>query len=221
MRLSLSTATLLLLPSCALPFPAWEPLDDSLLARELSDSFPDQHPSSRLTIRAIMSLDGMDLPLTLRVLRLSPDKLRVIAMEDLGGTLFHFVGRGDAIEVIASAAAIPPEVLSRGVAEEMALWLLFASQDGDTAVRIDSDRAGLLREHGDRHILFWSSTGSAFDHIADGRNGRLRREFDLEWDGDRPATARITNHEFSYTMDLEVLQWQPADLAPDDFRTDR
>lgn len=222
MRHSLSTATMLLLQSCALPFPSWQPLDDPPLARELSGAFPDQPPGSRSTVRAIISLDGMELPLTLRIFRLSPDNLRVFAVEDLGGTLFHFVIRGGETSVIARASAIPLEVLVRGVAEDLALWLLSSARDGDRAVRHADGALALLRERGDRQTLFWSSAmGAAIDHIADGRGDRLIREIEMGWEGNLPADAMVINHEMGYTMDLEVREWNPADLTPDRFLTDR
>ncbi len=41
------------------------------------------------------------------------------------------------------------------------------------------------------------------------------------WSGREPSSARIVNHRFGYSMDLDVRKWQIADLTDAQFEIHR
>ena len=230
-------------PGCGVPFPAYRPVGGERLEEQLSLRFVVLPDAAKMTIRAIVTLDGMELPLTLRDLRKHPDRLRVLGMDDLGGTLFHFVRSAGRTVVISRARALPETFVVDGLGPNLSLWLFAGRRGGGTpgdppggGTRGDpqggtpSDRIvqtadgadALLRRDGDTLTLYWSSTEAGpIDHIAAGSGGRLHAEIHMTWEGGRPVAAEITDHRGGYEVDLEVSRWDPAELSETQFQTDR
>jgi hypothetical protein len=159
----------------------------------------------------------MDLPLTLRVLRRWPDKLRVVAMDDLGNTLFHFLRVQGTTTLVHCAKPIPLALVTEGTAGDLELWLLDGPHPADYPVRHDAG-AGLLRHLGDYSTLHWmSAAGASIDRIAHGRGGGLESLLALEWREQRPHSARIVNHRLSYELDVDVREWSAEELGLEQF----
>lgn len=75
----------LLLCSCGIPLPKLQPAEPG----SQIPAWPEIPPSQRLTIRGTLTIYGTEIPLTFRVLRGPQTNLRVIALDDLGGTFLH------------------------------------------------------------------------------------------------------------------------------------
>ncbi len=176
--------------------------------------------TTKATIRAIITIAGMELPMTLRLLRKPPASLRVIALDDFGGTIFHFVRTAKETTVLRRAPLIPAELLSSGLAEDLASWFFLADPESTVLVQLAPESAnstntyGLLRETNGYATLYSSSKPDGpLDRVQTGVGGRLHTTIDCVWSGREPSSARIVNHRFGYTMDLDVRKWQIEDLT--------
>ena len=199
--------------ACSAPFPAYRPLALGSAAQVLEQRLPKLPQSSKLTVRAVLSLSSMQLPLTLRVLRRAPGDLRILAMDDLGGTQFELLRTGASSGVYKRNPALPQALLAQGLLPDLATWL-FLGQDRPTPVSTRKHGIGLLLRNGSDQVLLFRSEGSPdYDRLARGRDGTLAAEYELGWQDGQPKVARITNHEFGYGLELDVAEWQSPPLS--------
>lgn len=175
-----------------------------------------------MTLRAILTMHGMELPLTLRVWRQLPDTYRAILADDLGGTPIHFVQRGAEVTIVARAEMLDERMVRDGLCRDLAEWLFLRSSERDHTATLADDTRALLRVNGSLRSLRWATTASGpIDRIATGTADRLDAMIQLEWEGEELRNVLIENHRFGFTLSLEVKEWQPADLSPKTFRTKR
>jgi len=224
---------------CCFPLPRYEPADDPSMAARLRERIPKPPDGTRMTLRAVLTTRGMELPFRLQVWRKLPDHYRAILSDDLGGTAFHVVQRGAEFLVVARSENLDEAFVRDGLCQDLAYWLFMHVTTGDEAVRVfgvvppppdvpareeaafqERSKPGLHRVVGDRHALLWSSTADGpIDRIATGLEHRLHSMIELEWDEGRPTNALIQNYRFGFTLSLEVKEWQAADLTAKTFRT--
>lgn len=208
--------------ACATPFPPYELTSE--IENTLSRRFPHHADGTRMTLRAILEYQGMELPMTLRIWRMLPSSCRIIVTDDLGGTLLHVVDHESAFTILRRAPALPEEFV-RSLCRDLRAWMFLRPHPDDRMVSLEDGTPALLQSS-DRilgtHTLFRATEpGQPIDRITLGCNGLLTSRIKLEWDGGRPRNIEIENHRSGYTVDLEVREWQPTELTPAKFKTKR
>jgi hypothetical protein len=221
-RLLLLTSLSIGATSCGVPFPSVRLTDDSAQTADLRQRFPRVPVGTQMTLRAILAARGMELPLTLRIWRKRPGMYRAIFADDLGGTPLHVVQRGSQLFLVARAGMLDERLVRDGLCRDLGAWLFLRGSETDHAAVLADGTRALLQTEGAHRSLRWATTPSGpIDRVATGTAGRLDSTIQLEWDGARPSSVLIENHQFGFTLSLELKEWQPADLTAKTFRTKR
>ena len=211
-----------ILTSCTTPFPTYELTTHR--ADTLSERFPDPPNGTRMTLRAILEYRGMELPMTFRIWRMLPNSCRIIVTDDLGGSLLHVVDHESEFTIISRAAALPEEFV-RSLCYDLTSWLFARPHPDDQKVTFADGTPGILQFQIQNlavyAVLQATKAGHPIDRIMNGSGTHLTSEIKLEWDDGRARNVEIENHLSGYTVDLEVREWQPAELTPAKFKTKR
>ncbi|MCB9869287.1 MAG: hypothetical protein H6837_05470 [Planctomycetes bacterium] len=185
---------------------------------------PDPGPTGlQVTARAVLRRGDTEFAFTLRAVRLLPDRMRVVALDDLGATLFHLVHRGTANELVHCGRAIPEPLVRDGIGPLLAAWLAPGSESDTTPVRLRSGPLGRLVQQGSRRRLHWiDATGARRTALAEDRT--MWGELTVQPTDGTPRTAILAGHRPRFTLRLDVAAWQPTELraatfdAPADHR---
>lgn len=203
---------LLFLGACSTPFPLTTVETDPAFRTQLEQQAVALPSAARLQYRAVLAMNGMEIPLDTRILRRAPGDLRVMGLSDLGGTAFHFVSSGDPVgtRILQANPEIAPKVLTDGLARDFAMCFFPTPRPSDQLVRHPSG-VGILRCAGTSRMLLWRAGDTGpIDRVSRGSDGHLDAEARIEWQDQRPSYVRGENHQFGYVLELWSPDSQPA-----------
>ena len=208
----------LLLASCGVPFPSFEPLEGPEV-EEFRGRLTCPAPEDGVfDLRAILTHGGADTPLRIRAFRKAPDRIRVNAVAHFGGTAFHAVRVGNETAILRRNEAFPAPIV-RSVVADLSAMLLVAPRDGDRVVKVEAELPGLLRERADgRALLICRSGQPPINWICEGSKD-LRAKVDLEWgDEGRLKGAWIEDYARDFKVTVRVTDWQAKALDETHFQ---
>lgn len=166
--------------------------------------------------RALLTVHGSQLDFSLLLQARRPDELRFVALDDLGGTLFHVLRTGAGTRVLQGSPFLDDDFLAYTLGQGLALLLLGLPDDGLSLVRLES---GALALHGSlgegEALLERARDGAEPERALLGREGRLQGSLCvLEWrrDGDGralfPVRFVVSDAGEERRLEVRVIEWR-------------
>lgn len=195
----------------AVRMPGWEAAADPA-----PDALFQPPPAVKSQLRALVATGGGELDFSLLVRARRPDELQVVALGDLGGTLFHVRSDAEGTRVVQGSPVLGDGFLVEVVAAGMAPLFLGVPEETLRAGRLESGIAALRGSRGADEVLLASAErGSTADRAWIGRGGRLAARLAvLEWRRDaagrilHPARFRLEDGRGRTRLEARVLAWE-------------
>ncbi len=210
------------LPACrGVPFPAHEPLADEARRLELISAMgePSCGPTKMMQ-RVILEMGGEETSLTMYGRVLPPDGIGLVAVADLGGTLFAVWRSGAGARATTRSPHFSETFLKDELIEDEALAFLPPSRSSLTLVRLAGGELALLSRQGARDVLFRGSPDVRTLEAEAGVGGRSIASVRVtEWAADErgkrlhPRKIDIEGRRSGYRARIEVIRWEPMDAA--------
>jgi hypothetical protein len=208
-----------LFASCLAPsFPAHALLEGpgSDAAWVGSDHVPPSPPDERrrVLLRGVLGRGGTELECTLVLELERPDRMRLVALNDLGGVLFHVLRGADGSEVLQASPYLDPGFLADVLAEDLATVFLGVPAERVRPARTELGAPAWHGRAGESELLFVPAAGpgSEPDRLFLGSVGHLRTTvwFD-EWvpvaagNAREPRRLTLEGASGGWRLELEAL----------------
>ena len=168
--------------------------------------------AERLTIRITVSIDAVEFPFTAYVLTTPPDGLRVVAVSDLGETLFDAEINGVRAALRTSTPTLDDDFITGVFLPDLAAALLPIPAAVTPVAWPTAGAGGMRFERGQDVVLRASADAAGTVRILRGRLGILAS--DIVWEGgDPPTRVSVVAVCGSYSFSASVVE-RTTDASP-------
>lgn len=194
------------------PLPASVGLE---LMHSWNSSIPDKHT---LKQRIVLKLAGKQYDFNGIAAIEKPDRMRLLAVGELGGVFFDFLIDGEKSMILTKPASMPLAPLEKGVLED--IRLLYSDKTGICeAFELSGFTHLVLTDGKEKHIARFDKSGQLLDSHSY-RGSRLTRRMEFIYSAlpgltpqSFPVRISLKNYRYHYEMEIETVSAEPTRSA--------
>ncbi len=187
------------------------------VADELRTMYP---PSYRMAQRIVIKAFDREFDFVAYLLVVRGAVLRVQFLGEMGGTVMDLGMEGNKGIIFKKPDIIPDDRLVHGALGDM-VFLFDPYADEEAYLVSNGSSSSVLVASPANHVFFeysFNTGNNTPNHWRDIRDGRLVREartgqYDVVkggWNRSIPTRIELVNHEYNYTVDVQVLALKPG-----------